>query len=290
MIRDIGYLKILKSGPGTSIQDRGRIGFASYGVPTSGALDQRSFNWVNHLLQNQKDAAALEICQPGLKILFDAPTLICLAGARSDIRLNGSLISSFGIIEIRGNDELEIGTFHQGSILYLGIKHGFQTEKIMNSRSWYQGITEEGFAKKGLKIPFFTNQEVPKNTASKVKWDFNWTQSKVIEVYPGPEWELLPTISQEFLEPKEFSISSLKNRMAIQLVELLPNSLPEMATAPVFPGTVQLTSGGKLIVLMKDAQVTGGYPRILQLEEQAISILAQKKPQEKIKFSLKTFS
>ena len=78
--------------------------------------------------------------------------------------------------------------------------------------------------------------------------------------------------------------------MAIQLVELLPNSLPEMATAPVFPGTVQLTSGGKLIVLMKDAQVTGGYPRILQLEEQAISILAQKKPKEKIKFSLKTFS
>jgi allophanate hydrolase subunit 2 len=71
--------------------------------------------------------------------------------------------------------------------------------------------------------------------------------------------------------------------MAIQLEELIPNSLPEMATAPVYPGTVQLTSGGKLIILMRDAQVTGGYPRILQFPEDSLPLLSQKKPGQKIR-------
>jgi allophanate hydrolase subunit 2 len=48
--------------------------------------------------------------------------------------------------------------------------------------------------------------------------------------------------------------------MGIQLTELLENKLPELPTNPVFPGTVQLTSGGKLVILLQDAQVTGGYP------------------------------
>lgn len=286
MIRDVGYLKILKTGPGTSIQDGGRMGFAHYGVPLSGAIDERSFMWANHLLKNNDSDAVLEVCQPGLSIIFNAPTLICLAGAIAVVKLNRELISSSGILEIRENDQLEVGAFHQGSVLYLGIKDGFQSEKIMDSRSWYAGITTSESAKKGDQIPYFTTQELPKITASKVKWEFNWAKNQIIEVYPGPEWELLDEISQERIESMDFTISELKNRMAIQLTELLPNSISEMVTAPVFPGTVQLTSGGKLIILMKDAQVTGGYPRILQISQEWLSILAQKKPLQKISFQL----
>jgi allophanate hydrolase subunit 2 len=288
--RDIGYMKILKTAPGTSVQDLGRVGFSQFGIPNSGALDLRSFVWVNHLLQNKDSDAALEICQPGLKVQFDSPTMIYLAGARASAKLNGKVLSNPGLLPIQANDLLEIGAMEIGAVLYLGIKYGFQTEKVMQSRSFYSGITQSDFAKKELRIPYFTNKEVPASTSSKVKWNINWIQEKIIDAYPGPEWELLSKQSKEILDSYEFTVSDLKNRMAIQLNELLPNSLPEMATAPVFPGTVQLTSGGKLLVLMKDAQVTGGYPRILQLEEQAISILAQKKPKEKIKFSLKTFS
>lgn len=289
MIRDIGYLQVLKTGPGTSVQDLGRVGFAEYGVPCSGALDLRSLLWVNHLLRNKESDAVLEICQPGLRIQFDAPTLICLAGAKAAVILNGAVISSYCILEIRRYDQLEIGAFHQGSILYLGIKNGFQSENIMNSRSWFERITNSGCALKGDQIPYFTNQEVPSFTASKVKWDFNWAMEQIIEAYPGPEWDLLDRHSKELIESSEFTISELKNRMAIQLTELLPNTILEMATTAVFPGTVQLTSGGKLIILLKDAQVTGGYPRVLQISEESIYILAQKKALKKIKFLIKKF-
>lgn len=284
MIKDPAYLKILKAGPGTSIQDLGRTQFSQFGVPFSGAMDQQAFAWVNHLLKNQADDAVLEICQPGFKAQFEAPTLICIAGAKAESKLNGDPVSSFGLIPIRHGDTIEIGAFHQGSILYLGIKGGFQTDKILGSRSWYQGITRDSTAQKNASIPYFTTQEIPPFTYSRAKWSTSYFDVESVEVYPGPEWSLLSENSQKLLSKGFFTLSGLKNRMAIQLEEVIPNSLPEMATAPVYPGTVQLTSGGKLIILMKDAQLTGGYPRILQFPEESLSLLAQKKPNQKIKF------
>ncbi|MDC1250338.1 biotin-dependent carboxyltransferase family protein, partial [Flavobacteriaceae bacterium] len=49
----------------------------------------------------------------------------------------------------------------------------------------------------------------------------------------------------------------------------------------------QLTPDGTLILLMRDAQVTGGYPRILQLSDDAINLLAQKTTKDQIKFEIK---
>lgn len=285
MIKDPAYLKILKTGPGTSIQDLGRIGFSQFGVPYSGVMDQKALSWINHLLKNKVNDAVLEISQPGFKAEFEAPILICLAGAKTDCKLNGKPVSSFGLVPIGEGDTIEIGAFYQGSILYLGIKGGFQTEKVLESGSWYQGITAESSAQKNTLIPYFTTQEIPTFTNSKAKWNTSWFETETIEVYPGPDWKLLDPKSQKLLSERTFTISNLKNRMAIQLEELLSNSLPELATAPVFPGTVQLTSGGKLIVLMRDAQVTGGYPRILQFPEESLSVLAQKKTNQKIRFS-----
>ncbi len=92
---------------------------------------------------------------------------------------------------------------------------------------------------------------------------------------------------KEKLLNQAFRISQQSNRMGVQLLELLENDLPELPTNPVFPGTVQLTSGGKLVILLKDAQVTGGYPRILQLAEESQWMMAQKKPGNRIKFKLK---
>jgi allophanate hydrolase subunit 2 len=59
-------------------------------------------------------------------------------------------------------------------------------------------------------------------------------------------------------------------------------SLPEIISAPVQPGTVQITPSGNCIVLMRDAQTTGGYARIGQLPEESISQLAQKRAGEEI--------
>ena len=286
MIKSMGYLEVLKTNPGASIQDLGRIGHGRWGIPNSGVMDAHSYQWINHLLQNNNTAAIIEIPQPGFKCIFDSDTTIGLAGAKAEIRKNGELTCST-ILKICSGDELEIGKFLQGSIVYLAISHGFQTEQILSARSYYASVTSERMLSKGNKIPYLKDQPYPKVVHASVKLSTKWFDSEEIEVYPGPDFNELSKESQNQLLDSKFTISDLANRMAFQLKELLPNSIAERLTAPVYPGTIQLTSGGKIIILMRDAQVTGGYPRILQVSEAAMSLLAQKRAGQQLKFQLK---
>ena len=98
---------------------------------------------------------------------------------------------------------------------------------------------------------------------------------------------MLNSHQKEFISSNIFKISNNYNRMAIQLSDLLVNNLKPIITSIVMPGTVQLTPAGSLIILMKDCQTTGGYPRILQLEEKSINSLAQLKKDSELSFSLK---
>ena len=74
--------------------------------------------------------------------------------------------------------------------------------------------------------------------------------------------------------------------MAYQLNQKLPHELPQIWTAPILPGTVQCTPDGSLIILMRDAQVTGGYPRLFQLTDSALHRLAQKKTDQEVQFKI----
>jgi len=102
----------------------------------------------------------------------------------------------------------------------------------------------------------------------------------------GPEYGLLDNNHLENLFFKEFSVAKDYNRMGYQFEEKIKGHKLSMLTSATLPGTVQLTPSGKLIVLMKDGQTTGGYPRILQLSDKAISTLAQKKFGDKVTLKL----
>jgi len=54
----------------------------------------------------------------------------------------------------------------------------------------------------------------------------------------------------------------------------------------VLPGTVQITPSGQLIILANDGQVTGGYPRVLQISDQSMCQLSQLISGEKIRFNI----
>ena len=108
----------------------------------------------------------------------------------------------------------------------------------------------------------------------------------VLETSKGPEFGLFDDKQLERLFSKKFSIAKEYNRMAYQLEQRLPKHTVTILTSATLPGTVQVTPNGKLIVLMKDGQTTGGYPRLLQLSDKAISILAQKKYGDDISFGL----
>ena len=122
-------------------------------------------------------------------------------------------------------------------------------------------------------------------TNAGLKFNEDYLKTSEIEVYEGPEFKFLSETQKEHLRNSTFSIDQNNNRMAIQLQEQLQNDLKPIITGPVVPGTVQLTPSGKLIVLMRDCQTTGGYPRILQLSDKGIRTIAQKLTNENINFS-----
>jgi biotin-dependent carboxylase-like uncharacterized protein len=278
-------IEILQHGIYTSIQDMGRFNHQCIGVPLSGALDQQAFRIGNQLLNNPDKAAALECTVKGPKIRFHQNTYIALTGADMRAQLNGRRVSSYTPIEVHENDELELGKAQNGCRTYLTIAGGIKTEKILGSRSQFKGLTREERISKKILLPIGHSDFKPvKGVHLRIpKTAFH---KKTIEVYPGPEYPLLDKIQQKALAKNKFSISKLNNRMAYQLNQKLQHQLPQIWTAPVLPGTVQCTPDGSLIILMQDAQVTGGYPRLFQLTDEALHLLAQKQTDDEVQFSI----
>ncbi|MCM4152553.1 allophanate hydrolase subunit 2 family protein [Arenibacter sp. N53] len=278
-------LNILKSGFFTTVQDTGRFGYRDKGVPVAGIMDSYSTSKVNTLLENDPNCAVLEITMTGPQLQFDEDTYIVLGGAEMSVTLNDIALENYKVYQVKSGDILNYGKLEKGFRAYLGIKDGFNTEAVLGSRSFFKPITEKDSIKKMGDLPY-TTCKLFNPKISQLKVDSVLDKS-VLEVYKGPEYKLLTDNQLGKLFYREFSVANENNRMAYQLNETIEENKVSMLTSATLPGTVQLTPSGKLIVLMKDGQTTGGYPRILQLSDMAMSILAQKRSGDHIKFKLK---
>lgn len=264
-------LTVLDAGFYTTIQDLGRIESRCYGVPHSGAMDQLSSRFVNTLLNNLDHLPVIEMTLTGATFLFSEPTMVAIAGANCEVHISNQVYNSPCVIGVKTGDVLEIAAAQDGNFIYLGILGGFQVEKYLNSASYYPYFLENALLKKGSALEYKSSQDAVQINAHQLQYH------RSLKAYPGPEFHSLSRIQQERLLSQSFTVSKNWNRMAFQLLELIENDLEPINSSPVLPGTVQLTPEGSLIILMRDAQTTGGYPRVLQLREDSISTLSQYK-------------
>jgi len=279
-------LKVLKAGLYTSIQDLGRCGFMKYGVPISGAMDQYAATKANLLLNNKPNFAVIECTQIGPKLLFNQATQIAICGANITANINQHKVSLNSLINIEVGDILNFGALIYGYRTYIAVKGGFETEQILESNSYYQPITNNNILVKDDEIAYKAYASITEKSNSAIAVNVKHFSNQIIQVHKGPEFDLLDKEQQDFLLSANFHIA-INNRMAYQLKEQLANSLPSILTSAILPGTVQLTPLGKIIILMRDAQTTGGYPRILNLPENSINTLSQKKLGDVVKFVVK---
>ncbi|UJP64108.1 5-oxoprolinase subunit C family protein [Mongoliitalea daihaiensis] len=287
----LGKVEVLQAGLLCSIQDMGRKGFAFWGVPYSGAMDSFSYELANRLLGNQPDAACLEIGPAPITLKFHAPTLIVVTGSLASLSIDEKSILPYKPYAINAGAEFRVRQHKEGNWIYLAVKDGFQTPNYLHSRSWSKGISPIIQLSKGDLLPFQTPSslsEIFRPTAT-LKHPPVLPDLQVIQAYRGSDWQLLPTSIQESIQKNTFKLSSRQDRMGYELLGLPSHSLPQLLTAPVFPGTIQLTPSGSMIALMREAQVTGGYPRILQLTEESINQLSQKRVGSLIQFELIDF-
>ncbi len=279
-------VEVLKVGFYDSIQDLGRVGYQQYGVPYSGVMDCYAALLANSLLGNDVNAAVMEITMTGPTLKFHCNTIICISGANMSPKLNESVIENNSVIQIKKDDVLSFGKLSHGFRSYLAVFGGFHTEKIFDSMSMYYGISKHFKILKNELLSISDNAAFFNKKHASIKLKDSYFDTKVVSVFKGPEFDQLSEIHQKQLFSQEFTISKNNNRMAYQLEETFSNDLEPIITSLVLPGTVQLTPSGKLIILMRDCQTTGGYPRIFQLEEKSLDIIAQKYTGHSIQFQL----
>ena len=279
-------IKVLSPGFYTSIQDLGRFGYGEFGVPVSGAMDQFTAKLANQLLGNTTKEAVLEITLGNCKLLFEKQIDICISGADFLPKVNGTKVILNKVLTIKKDDILTFDRPVFGARCYLAISGGFQTDVVLKSRSYYKGITKLERVQKNEILQILEKSRPNTRSLSVVKVNAEHFTTNIIKVYEGPEYNFLNHEQQKSLVNKTFTISKENNRMGYRLNELIVNDLGAIITSAVLPGTVQLTPSGELIILMRDCQVTGGYPRILQLTENAINILAQKSTGDSFNFRI----
>lgn len=277
-------IKVIHPGFYSSVQDLGRFGYQQFGVPYSGVMDRYAASLANYLLGNPKASAVIEMTMTGATLEFLIPTNICVSGADMSPLLNTTNIPMNKSIPVKAGDRLSFGTLKSGFRSYLAISGGINTEAVMTSRSMYRGITDSFKLNKNDVLPI-PNASILGSYAS-VRVQSEYISSEYIEVFKGPEFDQLSASEIKKLKSTIFTVSKDHSRMAYQLEQTIENTLMPIITSPVMPGTVQLTPSGKLIVLMRDCQTTGGYPRILQLKASSMDILAQKFTGQTLSFKL----
>jgi biotin-dependent carboxylase-like uncharacterized protein len=274
-------IKVLKPGLWTSIQDLGRPEWRHLGVPVSGSMDQHSAKQANLILGNHAVCPVMEVTLMGPKLSFESATKIAISGGDLCAKLNDMYFELNTIVSINSGDVLSFSGPADGARAYISVLGGFDVPEIMGSRSWYKNVTPQYKLEGGEKLSFKKDMELVDACHDLNIFDFN---SNILEVHKAPEFDHLSD-SQQSLLLQKFTIG-VNDRMGYRLNEEIDNNFESMISSAVLPGTVQLTPSGKLIILMRDCQTTGGYPRILQLSEDAINVLAQKGMGEEIKFEL----
>ena len=277
-------IKVLKEGLFTTIQDIGRFGYKNIGVPVSGSMDQTSAKLANLLLGNDESSAVLEMTLVGPTLEFMNDTYISITGADMNPSLNKQKVLQNKPLFVNKGDILYLSHSSNGMRSYLGIKGGFNSEKKLGSKSFYRGITKREKLIKNDKIKFAKVTSLPMKMNKSIN-DFKINRKNKINVFKGPEFDLLDSNSKDIIFNTDFTIG-INNRMGYNLVEPIKNSISSIISSPVIPGTVQLTPSGRLIILCRDCQTSGGYPRVLQLDKSSMDSLSQKTIGETIKLKL----
>lgn len=274
---------VLKSGPYATLQDLGRPGFRASGVPLSGAIDQAAHCAANALVGNETNAASIECTMGGLQLLFQKPAVVALSGAGKGF-VNKKEIPFYQPLEIAPQDVLEIRFQPPGLRTYVAVQGGFQGEKILGSQSACPLIGIGALLQKDSGLMIGRGDTIPNHQVSFPPPATSPTNA--VRVMPGPEFDWMSPGSQVQFFEQPFSLSRRCDRMGSHLIAepLALQQTREMCSTAVAPGTIQLTPGGQLILLMNDCQTTGGYPRVGQVAAVDLPRVAQLIPGETIHF------
>jgi antagonist of KipI len=294
-------LLVVKPGLQTTIQDRGRWGFQSLGVPVAGPMDPCSHRLANALVANDADAATLEITLVGPEVEFEDERVAAVVGAEFALTLGGRVESGNTAFVAPAGSRLRFGSRGRGSRAYLAVAGGVAVTPTLGSRSTHLVSRTGGLHGRSLaagdRVPIgevnvvsrrhlagrlvSSRQLVERITALPDK------QARV-RVLPGPQREWFADEALDALQSAPYTITNDSDRMGFRLQgPSLAHKFGADIISDATPlGVLQVPSSGQPVLLMADRQTTGGYPKIATVITADIGIAGQLGPGDTIVFEV----
>lgn len=285
------HIHCRKAGLLTLIQDGGRPGLGSFGIPRGGALDRSSAQLANWLVGNAPDAPVLEMTLQGPELEVMGRGRIALTGANLTAQLDGEPLAYYRTHGLDGHHRLQFGAARTGCRAYLAIGGQWQVPTLLGSHSalLLGAVTENAFGRirkadswtvsspPGMEVRTAPSQRIPALPIF-----------RRVRVLPGPEFDQLSPRAIARFFSTIYEVDPASNRMGYRLrgAAIDAGEAPQIISAGVVPGTIQLTSAGLPIILLNDAQTTGGYCRIANVVTPELYGIAQMRPGSSLQFVL----
>jgi len=275
--------QVINGGIFTTVQDLGRYGYAHLGITSSGAMDEYAYKWALKLL-GDKNTNALEILLGGLILKAQADTTIALTGADLNFQINAKPAKLWQSINIKKGDALSFGSQKSGMRAYLAVKGGFDTPYVKGS---YATTIREGIGGQLKSGDLLAYKSVEKQVTRRAKQEYipQYTDSLTLRLVLGYQDHYFSDTQKEQFFASEYTLTQDMSRMGYKLSgpAIEPKSAQLISEGIAF-GAVQIPKDGQPIVLLKERQTIGGYPKIGSILPQDCFKLSQMPIGSTIKF------
>jgi antagonist of KipI len=288
-------IRVIRAGMLTTIQDLGRWGYQSRGVPVAGPMDPASHRLSNALVGNDRDAATLEITLLGPELEFEDERVVAVAGADFELSLDGKPAPTGVPFLVAKESRLHVGQRRHGARAYLAIRGGVDIRPVLGSRATHvisrMGGLDGRPLKPGDRLPL-GSPDVARPAATPPADPVVPLPSvpATLRVLPGPQADAFADDALEVLQSGAYSVGQQSDRMGFRLEgPRLPHARGADIISDATPhGVLQVPASGQPILLMADRQTTGGYPKIATVISADLPIAGQLGPGDTIVFAVCT--
>lgn len=287
-------LKVLAPGLHTTVQDLGRIGYQSVGVPVSGALDGFGLRLANALVGNSPGMAALEILISGPTLEISANTArVALFGEGASLVCRGEsprVLPAGQSVTLSRGDTVQVVAGSASACCYLAVAGGIAVPLVLGSASTYVRAGIGGFHGRALQSGDFVPLAAtgaPEGGELRLADPSSALPDRPIRVILGPQQECFTDEAVAALLSAEYRVTRDADRMGMRLdgPALRHRGGWDIVSDAIATGSIQVPGSGQPIVLLADHQTTGGYPKIATVISADLGIVGGRRPGDALRFA-----
>jgi antagonist of KipI len=144
-------LHVITSGMLTTVQDLGRWGFQSHGVPVAGPMDVYAHRLANALAGNRAGAATLEMTLVGPELELDDDRMVAVTGAMFELTVADDPRPMHTAFAVRRGSRVKFGRRLRGARAYLAVEGGIDVPSVLGSRATHLTTAMGGVEGRALK-------------------------------------------------------------------------------------------------------------------------------------------